>query len=67
MDSWFREICVPRAWGVYLGTGFDFHGKNRPCFGSIRVPTQWLPSPTLSLHYEGRGTGTIFSETSCTY
>ena len=38
MDSWFREIHVPRAWRVYLATGFDFHEKNRACFGSIGVP-----------------------------
>ena len=24
MDSWFREIHVPRAWRVYLATTFDF-------------------------------------------
>ena len=24
MDSWFRKIHVPRAWSVYLATGFDF-------------------------------------------
>ena len=35
MDSWFREIHVPRAWRVYLATGFDFREKNRACFGSI--------------------------------
>ena len=39
MDSWFSEIDVPRAWRVYLATGFDFHEKNRACFGSIGVPT----------------------------
>ena len=39
MNSWFREIHVPRAWRVYLATGFDFREKNRACFGSIRVPT----------------------------
>ena len=38
VDSWFREIHVPRA-RVYLATGFDFHEKNRACFGSIGVPT----------------------------
>ena len=35
VDSWFREIHVPRAWSVYLATGFDFREKNRTCFGSI--------------------------------
>ena len=39
MDSWFREIHVPRAWRIHLATGFDFHEKNRACFGSIGVPT----------------------------
>ena len=37
MDSWFREIPIPRTWRVYLATGFDFRGKNRACFGSIGV------------------------------
>ena len=39
MDSWFREIPIPRTWRVYLATGFDFRGENRACFGSIGVPT----------------------------
>ena len=38
MDSWFRKIHVPRAWRVYLATGFDFRETNRACFGSIGVP-----------------------------
>ena len=38
MDSWFREIPIPRTWRVYLATGFDFRGKNRSCFGSIGIP-----------------------------
>ena len=29
VDSWFREIHVPRAWGVYLATGFDFRVPGR--------------------------------------
>ena len=37
VDSLFRAIPVPRTWRVYLATGFDFHGKNRACFGSIGV------------------------------
>ena len=37
MDSWFREIHVPRAWRVYLATGFDFREKNRACFGSTSI------------------------------
>ena len=39
VDSWFREIHVPRAWRVNLATGFDFREKTRACFGSIGVPT----------------------------
>ena len=39
VDSWFREIHVPRAWSVYLATGFDFRENDRACFGSIGVPT----------------------------
>ena len=39
MDSWFREIPIPRTWRVYLATGFDFGRKNRACFGSIGVPS----------------------------
>ena len=35
VDSWFREIHDPRAWRVYLATGFDFRENNRACFGSI--------------------------------
>ena len=35
MDLWFREIHVPRAWRVYLATGFDLGKKNRAGFGSI--------------------------------
>ena len=49
MDSWFREIHVPRAWRVYLATGFDFREKNRACFGSIGVHK--LASSLLSCHY----------------
>ena len=46
VDSWFREIHVPRAWRVYVATGFDFREKNRAFLGSIgaRVCCQ---SPTL--------------------
>ena len=32
------EIHVPRAWRVYLATGFDFREKNRACFGSFPEP-----------------------------
>ena len=39
MDSWLREIHVPRAWCVHLANGFDFREKKRAFFGSIGVPT----------------------------
>ena len=62
MDSWLREIYVPRAWRVYLATGFDFREKNRVCFGSIRdlnfasyvlynLPVLCHVSHTVSLGY----------------
>ena len=38
MDSWFREIHVPRAWRVYLATGFDFHEKKSCLFWVDRSP-----------------------------
>ena len=59
MDSRFREIHVPRAWRVYLATGFDFREKNRVFLGSIgaRVCFQ---SPTLPLYYEGKAMKTTF-------
>ena len=46
MDSWFREIRVLRAWGVYLATGFDFRekkivfvlGRSEPDFGVSLLP-----------------------------
>ena len=60
MDSWLRGIHVPRAWCVYLATGFDFREETRACFGSI-VARIRVPSPTLSLCYEGRVKVTIFS------
>ena len=59
VDSWFREIHVPRAWRVYLATGFDFPEKNRGFFGSIGARL-WLQSPTLPLYYEGRAMKTTF-------
>ena len=58
MDSWFREIHVPRAGRVYLATGFDFR-ENRAGFGSI-LSRICVPSLTLSLYYEGTVKGTIF-------
>ena len=60
MVSWFREIHVPRAWRVYLATGFDFHEKNRVFFGSIGTRL-WLQLPTLPLYYEGKMMKTLFS------
>ena len=33
VDSWFREIHVPRAWRVYLATGLDFREKSRAFLG----------------------------------
>ena len=53
VDSWFTEIHVPRAWRVYLATGFDFHEKN---LGSIGA----------RLYYEGKVI-LLFSKTTCTY
>ena len=38
MDSWFREIHVPRAWRVYLATGFDFREKKLCLFWVDRSP-----------------------------
>ena len=38
MDSWFREIHVPRAWRVHLATGFDFHEKKLCLFWVDRSP-----------------------------
>ena len=58
MDSWFREIHVPRVWRVYLATELDFREKNRACFGSIGARF-WRQSPTLPLYYEGNVTKTI--------
>ena len=53
MDSWFREIHVPRAWHVHLATGFDFHEKTLLVLDRSES-LRWLQSPTLSLYYEGR-------------
>ena len=42
MDSWFREIHVPRDWRVYLATGFDFRvlvlGRSEPEFAVDLLP-----------------------------
>ena len=66
VDSWFREIHVPRAWRFYLAAGFDFRGKNRACFGSIGARVCCEP-PTLPLYYKGKVIKTIFPKTTCTY
>ena len=52
-------IHVPRAWRVYLATGFDFREKIRVFLGSIggRV---CFSSPTLPLYYEGKVMKTTF-------
>ena len=55
----FREIHIPRAWRVYLATGFDFREKNRAFFGSIRARIR-CQSLTLPLYYEGKVMKTTF-------
>ena len=60
VDSWLREIHVLRAWRVYLATGFDFREKNRAAFGLFGARI-CVPSPTLSLYYEGKVKLSIFS------
>ena len=64
MLQWIQgleKIHVPRAWRVYLATGFDFREKNRVFLGSIggRVCCE---SPTLPLYYEGKVMKTYFSQ-----
>ena len=66
MDAWFKEIHVPRAWRVYLATGFDFREKNGAAFESTRTQLCCQPS-TFALYYEGKMKRTIFPETSCKY
>ena len=61
MDSWFREIYIPRAWRVYLAAGFDVREKSRVCFGSIGVRVCLQP-PTLPLNYEGNVKKIIFPQ-----
>ena len=58
MDLWFTIIYVPRAWRVYLATGFDFREKSRVYFGSIGVRV-CRHSPTLPLYNEGKAKKTI--------
>ena len=53
MDLWLREIHVPRAWCVYLVTGFDFHEKNRSGFRSIGTLTLASISYFVTLLCEG--------------
>ena len=65
VDSWFREIHVPRAWRVYLATGFDFREKNRVFWGSIGSRV-CFESPTLPLYYEGKVMKTTFPK-NCVY
>ena len=59
MDSWFREIHVPRDWRVYLATGFDFREKSRVFWGSTGARV-CCESPTLPLYYEGKVMKTTF-------
>ena len=62
MDSWFRELHVPRDWRVYLATGFAFREKkNRACFGSIGARICRQP-PTLQHYSEGKVKKTIFPQ-----
>ena len=58
-----REICVPRAWRVYLATGFDFCKKN-PVFVLGRSESEFAVRslPTLPLYYGGKMKKTIFSQ-----
>ena len=42
VDSWLRKFRDPRAWRVYLATGFDFGEKKIYLFWVDRSPT--LPS-----------------------
>ena len=39
MDSWFREIHVPRVRRVYLATKFDFREKKSCLFWVDRSPS----------------------------
>ena len=61
MDSWFRELHVPRDWRVYLATGFAFREKkNCAYFGSIGARICRQP-PTLQHYSEGK-VKTIFPQ-----
>ena len=51
VDSWFRKFRDPRAWRVYLATGFNFGEKKSTCFGSIGARL-CRPPLTLPLCYK---------------
>ena len=59
VDSWFREIYVPRIWRVNLATELDFREKNRACFRSIGARF-WRQPSTLGLFFEEKVMKTIF-------
>ena len=49
MDSWFRRIRDPRAWGACLAPGFDF-GEKKSCLFWVD-PSPTLPSASLRCHF----------------
>ena len=53
VDSWFREIHVPRVWRVSLASELNFGEKNRASFGSIGARL---------LYHEGKVMKTIFPQ-----
>ena len=61
VDSGFRKIHVPRAWRVYLATGFDFREKNRASLGSIGAPTL-LSASYLATKLYRKDEGDYFSQ-----
>ena len=62
VHSWFREIHGPRAWRVYLATGFDFpeKKKNSDCLDRSEPDFAVGLLRTLPLYYEGKVKKTIF-------
>ena len=66
VDSWFREIHVPRAWCVYLATGFDFHEKIVLVFGGSEPNFGFSLLPCHFTMKDGRRR-LFFPKTSCTY
>ena len=52
VDSWFREIHVPRAWCLFSDWS-RFSRKHRAYFGSIGARL-WRQPPTLPLYHEGK-------------